>query len=845
MKNRLCRASAAFGLACMIVLLMDGVAGAQTNFAFNIVGRGVSSSPPLTGPFPTGMFKMTLETAGPVAGATVAVGSGSCSIPGTGDCHYITSNGDRVSAMQDTNNPNNAVIEYYPLSQFASSGNFCNPSAPQSVTTTLETVTMTFTGPTINGYRQNSYTVASTLDCSQPYVRIDSNPVVFSQAPSGATFLGRNPLDVVLVLDNSGSMSLPSASPTPAAPWDTRWDVLNQVVQMFLEDWAQTTGTPENASPEDRVGLVFYSTTAEPASFPAPAGAGIFESRQTSATPWTTVATAVQNQGPTNSTAIGLGLIEAICDARFGPNASTNDVQLVLMTDGEQNVVPLLQPDPPMEGTITLDFSSAPGACASGVTNIYSYHTAIHSVALGVPATIDTQLLSSISTQTGGQAYEAPTAETTTETFLDTFMEVLKGNTLDLNIRTEGSLDASIQSSAALPLLLDSSIKRTTMVLGWENQANGLDLQITSPNGTVVTPVARRYTPFWTVQSIDMPASGPAGAWSVKVVRNPKGAPYRDTQTASTPYFLSVYSVEGSLGYKFSFSTGVPGTGNPIGLKVDVSYNGKPLTGLGNSIKVQIERPNAGLGTILYNSSVPGSVLSTQSGPDVTTPYQRKVAYLAGSTNLVGTLTPQPIPNQYFLLDDGNTAQDGDLTANDGTYSTIFPDTSTPGLYIFKVSMDWNNATTGSIHREETLQIQVQVNPDPVASDVKTANAGSPGAWTINVIPIDKFRNYLGPGYAPAFQVQTSAGIISGPPSDENQTGAYTINLTGVPAGVDPVVSIKVGGIQIRNGKLSTLGSANGRECMGLHFGFVLLPIPTGIMLLGILVYWPRRKKGV
>ncbi|MGB6744718.1 MAG: hypothetical protein WBE38_13825, partial [Terracidiphilus sp.] len=74
---------------------------------------------------------------------------------------------------------------------------------------------------------------------------------------------------------------------------------------------------------------------------------------------------------------------------------------------------------------------------------------------------------------------------------------------------------------------------------------------------------------------------------------------------------------------------------------------------------------------------------------------------------------------------------------------------------------------------------------------------------------------------------------------------AYSINLTGVPAGVDPVVSIKVGGIQIRNGKLSTLGSANGRECMGLHFGFVLLPIPTGITLLGILVYWPRRKKGV
>jgi hypothetical protein len=234
--------------------------------------------------------------------------------------------------------------------------------------------------------------------------------------------------------------------------------------------------------------------------------------------------------------------------------------------------------------------------------------------------------------------------------------------------------------------------------------------------------------------------------------------------------------------------------------------------------------------------------LTTEPNPnDKTTPYDRKVAYLAGSTNLIGSITPQPIPTSYVLRDDGNTSQDGDVKANDGTYSAMFADTTVPGLYRFKVSMDWNNATTGPIHREEMLQIQVQVNPSPAASVVNVVKGTAAGVWSVNVTPVDKFGNYLGPGYVSAFQVQTSAGSVSGPPTDANQTGAYSISLTGVPVGIDPVVSIKVGKVQIRNGKLSTIGK--GRGCFG--FGTVLVPLPVGILLLGVLVYLPRRRNGV
>jgi len=834
---------ATFSLTSQLILTLN-VAQAQSTFTFNIMGRGVSSSPPATGPFPTGLFKMTVETAGPVVGpgvtATVSANGGSCTIAAP-DCSFTTSNNDLVIAVPDSGNPNNAIIEYYPQSLFAAPGNFCTPTAAQPSTTVLESVTINITGlSTVNNVRGNTYTPATSLDCSEPFVRVDSNPVVFTATPTGQTGIPpRNPLDIVLLLDNSGSMALPSYTPTPAAPYDTRWNVLNQVVDMFLTTWAQSNYvTPANnavyGSAEDRIGLVFYSTSAEPASYPpsTPGANGIFISRGMSSDPWTPVSSAVAAQGPTNLTAIGLGLVEAICDAE----KSTNDPQLILMTDGEQNVVPLLQPDPPMSGTpTTLEFTATPTCPAATMPiDLYSKFIPIQTVALGTPGVVDTQLLNEISKETAGNINMAWVPADIATGFTDTLMDALKGNTLDLNTRAEGTLAANATESAAIPLLLDGSVLRTTMVLGWENQNSALDLQITSPNGTVIQPLARKYTPFWTVQSIDLPASGPSGNWSVKVVRNPNVYAGARTEAVSAPYFLSIYSVEGKLAYKFTFSSLSAGTGNPIGLNAEVSYNGTPLTGLGNAIKVQIQRPNTGLGTVLHNTSVPASVLTTEPTPtDVTTPLQRKVLYLTSNNGLIGTVAPQPIPTQYTLLDQNNT----------GIYSTVFADTSSPGPYKFNVTMDWNNATTGQIHREETLQVQVPVTPDPTASVVSVTQGKIVGNWSLNVTPIDKYGNYLGPGFVPSFQVAVfGGGSVSGPPADALQTGGYGINLVDVPANADPTVTVTVGGVTIRNCNLSTCAGAGGGlgTVLSKWWWIILLVILLALLL--AFLFWRRLR---
>ncbi len=247
----------------LMVGVLVWISGGQSAMAQTFGIQVQARSPNL----PTGQVKMTLETSGPVSGSTVTVSSGSggpttVTVPGSGSVGI-----DQVLAVPQSDNPNNLVILFVASSQFTSATNFCSLATGK---TGAESASFTFTGPTINAYRMNSYTAASTLDCSQAYVRVDSSPAVWTGPPPG-TNNGRNPLDIVFVLDNSGSMALPSATPTPTAPWDTRWNVLNKVVQMFLSLWAQAGGVSPggntvNGNPSDRVGLVFYSTDAEPAS---------------------------------------------------------------------------------------------------------------------------------------------------------------------------------------------------------------------------------------------------------------------------------------------------------------------------------------------------------------------------------------------------------------------------------------------------------------------------------------------------------------------------------------------------------------------------------------------------
>jgi hypothetical protein len=656
------------------------------------------------------------------------------------------------------------------------------------------------------------------------------------------TDLGREPLDAILILDKSGSM----ADPAPADPIvEPKWSVLTESVKQFVALWQMT----DPSVSDDRLGLMFYSTMPEPADF---GGGSIFQPRGTNLNAcnlnnyceaghhnWCQIMCKVNAKGPGGSTAMGPGLQAAITAWKADKK---NDATILLMTDGIQNQMPCIVPDGQSGCSLIVAGADKNWKFDGDVDPIFKQGIPVATVSMGLASGPPQDVLDGIAKENAGISLKTSSSSTSALVFADTLVNILKGNTLSLLSRTSSTLPGASDSVPPETVVLDGSVKRAIIMLGWEgqNNANVLDLVIKKPDGVTVVPVHREDGTFFTAQAVDLPDSGPFGPWSVQVVRRPPviigdsiqpvvsvysgertGGPSASLadpvdpayfqDRPAIPYQLSVYSAESRLKYRLNATRSTVGTGDSLTLEVEISYDGKPLTGLGSALKVHIDRPNQALGTILHNTDVPDDALNNEPSPtDTTGQYERKVIYLAKNSGLASTVEPQPTPTTYTLRDDGD-ASHGDVKKDDGIYSAIISDTSIPGLYKLTVILDWDVPLTGKIHRVETLEREVKVNPDAGKSIVGVSKGVEPGKWLIKVEPVDKYGNYLGPGFTNSFNVQvTGGGSVSGSAADARQTGAYVVTLVGVPAGSDPTVIISVDGHEIRNCRLSHCAQGGG-----------------------------------
>jgi opacity protein-like surface antigen len=801
-------------------------------------------------------------------------------------------NSDFVSLIEVTSASKPTVyIKYTPKSMWTSVDPGTDRCNPKGAAPDLNVV-MTLTGPTVSAYRMNTYTVPREESiasgspekgpCDVATRRIKSSAATIGLSLDPSRFKGRLPLDVVLVLDKSGSMfSPPDGEPAGST---SKWSILNDSIQQFVNLWTQADdalgtispgGTLSADAPQDRLAVVFFSSSAQVADLdndPMNPPVVVFVKRGTDGTTnWLPVTNAVGSESPGGSTAMGQGLKEGIDKYLNDPLTLTdakNDATIILMTDALQNVNPLIT-----ESSTTGVMELAPllGPCLKA--EISSCHIPIQTFGFTTPGSAVDTLLNNISTQTSGHSIIEWDGMLAPAAFANMLIQSLKGNTLSLLSRTRSTLPAGTNASAPVQVLLDGSVRRATFVLGWVggSASQRLDLEITGPDGKVVKPVLLNDGSSSTVQSVDLPTSGPIGDWSVKVLRKTiqkVALPAPDSPNASAnvwpgdvlrkmeeretshalaplgtqnpaqatspqsppfPYHLSIYSVEGKLDYRLSFPSLDDGTGDTMTMVADVSYEGKSLGNLPNkAIKLKIERPPKGLGTILHDTDVQGGVLTTEiaQGGDSTTAYDRKLAALANGNGL-GESRPKELGDEFFLEDKGD-ASSGDKTANDGLYAARFADTSRPGLYRFKITMDWDDPRTGRIHRIETIERVVKVNSDPSASKATVTSLGK-GAYDIKVIPVDKFGNFFGPSNANPVTVKVTGGGNVASINDPNQKGEYIIHLENVPAGADPHITIVVDGRTIKDTTLSNLpgggtgGSGGGgpmtKFAVFLHFG--------------------------
>jgi hypothetical protein len=292
-------------------------------------------------------------------------------------------------------------------------------------------------------------------------------------------------------------------------------------------------------------------------------------------------------------------------------------------------------------------------------------------------------------------------------------------------------------------------------------------------------PTSSAKTPQATLQTFDLKPDS-AGTWKVRVKRGSNGS------SEPVPYTLNVLFLERHLDYRLSFDQIHAGTGDKLGVRATVAWDGKPLTGLpADAIRLRVARPPVAAGNILHEARVADSVTGSTKTPagDVQTPYARKVSALIRSGALGRTM-----PKEFATI---TLKEQGR-----GVYAATLDDTSIPGTYAFDATLDWDDSRTGHTHREEHLEQYVKAKADPAKTEVKTTRT-DPRIVSIAVTPRDRFGNFIGPGATVKLKLKSAGKLASDTPVDRGQIGTYVFTITGVPAGKTPDVEITVDGVRV------------------------------------------------
>ena len=712
----------------------------------------------------TGEVRMTLGLDSAPAGAQLVI-NGTTTL-NLGDTSSV--GGDSISFAAGTGNE--VKITYRPLSNFVPPTDFCSGGSAVE-----KNIPIRFSGAQdVVAYRVTSYLVAAPdYECSQASKRTGDSPANLVPVDDGvapalvAENRGRHPLDLVLVLDKSGSMA---DFPPEAVSGPKKVEILKSALQGFLSAWREidqpTAGGGEWS--QDRIGVVFFdSAAAAQAITGADPPANFFVQRGTEGPgpthQWNAVDNTVLSLTPGGSTSVGGGINLAMSQWQADPD---HDLFVLLVTDGIQNTAPLVAPTP--GGFLGLL------PVAGFPEELRKRFIPIQTIGFGQPDSVDEDLLRNISLQTSGVSYISVNATTMFDFLGSTLVSILKGNTASIAMRRHDTMTGA-GPSAPQSLLVDPSAQRVVFALQWAPpERHALDLEVFRPGSSAVaTPTSGEKTPQAVLQTFDTTPAD-AGTWSVRVKRDGIGH--------DLPYTLNVFFLERHLDYRVAFDSTREGTGDSIRLRATVAYDGKPLANLPpGAIRVRVQRPPEGLGTILHHATFVDNGPATTPNGDVLTPYQRKLA------------------QQHGLLD-RTVARDADtitlLDAKNGVYTGTFDQTTTPGTYAFEIVLDWDDPRTGHLHREERLEQHVKVRPDPMRTEILTTR-GANNTAMVNVTPRDKFGSYLGPGYGNLVNLKLNGPGTLVERVDRDQTGTYTFTVKDLSPGEVPNADVIVDGVTV------------------------------------------------
>jgi Uncharacterized protein containing a von Willebrand factor type A (vWA) domain len=592
----------------------------------------------------------------------------------------------------------------------------------------------------------------------------DANNLATTATGTFEVFIERN-VDVVMVLDRSGSMSL-------ALGAGTRWSALRQSVQNFMLAY-------ETLRPQDRTSISYFDTDLNPLSTCCGALIPNTPSNPALSARIASELNEVTNQ-PQGLTAMGMGLQNAttkLTDADRSRN-------ILLITDGEQNVPPMVNAN----GQGYNDGTNIPDGIRIATIGIGNpspqFNTILQNLASNSDGSYNTTIDGNAFVFQGGNSFGDLSSG-----FGNNFMTMLQDNSPQIIDKTSTAIPANntpvtLQefplNKAVNKLLLEFVVPRSFEV---PQLAQLLSRIRVTKDGTPVTQFARpvfsgNYTnTILLLFDFRNPRTSstlkPEGKWSIAI-----------SDSILNLGFCKLTSIadDHRLHMKRTWGNKNPKVKDDFPLTVNMDWLGYPVKDA--KVEVLFEVPGTDWGKAL--AEAPNVKLSDSA--DAGAPGVQKFNQLwATDSNFRKAL--EATGNLVTLTHTGN-----------GKYEGAFKNLPVAGVYRLIYRISGKDSAAGEFQRfiSESFYTSFS-NVDLTKSNVTTVIQD--GRLVMNLKPFTTYGVPIGPAAGTAFSVTNPAIRIAN--VVDHQDGSYTITFEG---NINDTTSIQILGQTVHTGKLQDAG---------------------------------------
>lgn len=593
----------------------------------------------------------------------------------------------------------------------------------------------------------------------------------------------RDPIDIGLVLDISGSMGN-----NACGGCDPKIEVLKDAVEIFVNLWTVF------AIPEDRFGVTYFESNVDNLTIDGDDLIPVLGNSEA-------IIADIRSQNDGGGTSMGGGLQSSINDLQDDTDRTRN---IILFTDGMQNVNPMVN-------TTGFNIENEAGRSNSNISpttpeTVLDTDLDIKVNTIGVGATDPfVALLDDITDETNGLTKITTAPDDDLRKFyVEELVDALRGSSpqlVDYRYSTTSNNDLHRES-----ISLPKGAKKVIFKLSWKRGTGEQMYFSVSRNGQSVTKIGRHIRKdYYQIYSIDLPRRfgntilDSEGDWEIQI----QGGDNVD-------YELAIITDQHEFNYDVSLGDADHKVGQPVELKANLEYMGHPIHE-NAKVTATIYRPKTSIGTLLATDNTKiGDLGTTEPGISL---GQKKLEYLLLQDAFKAKMTP--IENTIVLTNNGN-----------GSFTGQINNTNVVGNYIVKFTIEGNHPAMGDYTRVETVSTMVEYGETQITvDDMELTSFGKKGEydqWQLQLQPIDKYGNYLGPDYGNVITVLLPDGNVE--KAIDKGDGTYIIPLE-TKAGTDPIITVLVKGDEVYKDRLQNLNKDR-RFALSAHLG-ITAPLGT------------------